>query len=226
MLVMLITAIYSTSALIASIIWGEHTFHKIAQHWSGILLKIVGIKIELVGIEYLDNNLSYIYVANHSSLFDIPVMLFSLKDNARIMYKEELEKIPIFGYGLKKSPFISIVRTDPRNAMTAVDAAAKSIRDGDSVIIFPEGTRSEDGTLGTFKRGAFLIAAKSGKTIVPVTLIGSSKILPKGKKIFSKGTVKMIINKPIENQSDSKETQLELMKVIKSIMQENLNNNL
>ncbi len=223
---MLTTAMYTIAAIVAIRIKGEHIFHKLAHSWSGILLKIVGIKVELIGAEQLDRNMSYIYVANHSSLFDIPVLLYSLNDNARIMYKEELEKIPLFGYGLKKSPFISIVRTDPRNAMTAVDTAAKSIRDGDSVIIFPEGTRSEDGNLGEFKRGAFLLAAKSGKTIVPVTIIGSSKILAKGKKYFKKGTVKMIIDSPIKNESDSKENQLKLMKEIKEIMLRNLNNNL
>ncbi len=219
---MIVTGAYSIYALIKMSIVGGSAFHKINQSWSKLLLKIVGIKVEIYGLENLEKNKSYIYAVNHSSLFDIPILLSGLNDNARIMYKEELEKIPIFGYGLKKSPFISIERSDARNAMTAVENAAKSIREGDSVIIFPEGTRSPDGTLGVFKRGAFLLASKSGKTIVPVTLVGSSEILAKGAKRFKEGTVKMIIDKEILNNSDSREGQVKLMNTVREIISNNL----
>ena len=221
-IVLFVTGCYSVYATIKMAISGGEVFHKLARNWSYLLLKIVGIKIEIIDFANLDKSKTYIYAVNHSSLFDIPILLYGLNDNARIMYKEELEKIPIFGYVLKLSPFISIQRADARNAMEAIDSSAKSIKEGDSVIIFPEGTRSVDGNLGEFKRGAFLLATKAEKPIVPVTIVGSYNILPKGQKKLSPGTVKLIINQEILNESDSKQSQIKLLNEVRDIISENL----
>jgi 1-acyl-sn-glycerol-3-phosphate acyltransferase len=126
------------------------------------------------------------------------------------MYKKELEKIPFMGWALKSSPFISVNRSDPRNAMAGLEEALKSVQEDVSVVIFPEGTRSKDGSLGAFKRGAFVLASRSGKTIIPITIVGTNKILPSNSFDFTRGQVKLIIGKPITagnivDRSDEKE---------------------
>lgn len=217
---MLLTVVYMLIYLFCMLFFGKKIFHRIARNWAKVLLIVSGIKVEIIDNAKLDKSESYIYTVNHSSLYDIPILLSALNDNARIMYKKELEKIPFFGWGLAASPFISVKRSDPRNAMASIDESANAIKNGDSVIIFPEGTRSETGELGEFKRGAFLLAKKSGKRTVPITLIGSWKILPKGKKIIKSGKVILIIDKPLSEELTDKNSIIET----KRILTENLLN--
>jgi len=202
-------------------------FYKHSRQWSKKLLKIIGIKVEIISGDPIPIDKSYIYVSNHASLTDIPILLASINDNIRIMYKKELEKIPIFGWGLRRSPFIPVVRQQARKAMASLEDALVSFKEGGSVLVFPEGTRSSDGTLGSFKRGAFFLAIQSGKPIVPVTVVGSSKILPSGKYIFNKGKVKLIIGSPISINSNapSKQEERQLMNDVYNIIQKNLANN-
>jgi 1-acyl-sn-glycerol-3-phosphate acyltransferase len=197
-LICFVTVYYSIYVLLAMMISGKQVFHLHARNWSTILIKITGVKLTVNDNSGREGK-SYIYIANHSSLFDIPVLLSTLKDNARIIYKEELEKIPIFGWCLKMSPFISVKRDDPKNALKGFREAVKSISEGDSVIIFPEGTRSPDGKLGEFKKGAFLMAEKSKKVIVPVVIHGTSTIMPKGKLKFGTGNVILNIHPKIDS---------------------------
>ena len=189
--------------MLAMKIYGKQVFHRHARDWSSLLLKITGVNLVINDNSGREDK-SYIYIANHSSLFDIPVLLSSLKDNSRIIYKEELEKIPLFGWCLKMSPFISVKRDDPKNALQGFREAVKSISEGDSVIIFPEGTRSIDGKLGEFKKGAFLMAEKSRKEIVPVVIHGTSAIMPKGKLKFCKGNIVLNIHPKIDSSEFSK----------------------
>ena len=172
-------------------------FNRIGRKWSKFLLKLYGIKCSINGLEKLDPDKTYVYVCNHSSLFDIPVVLASLKDNVRIMYKKELEKIPFFGYGLKKSNFIAVTRSNPRNAMASIEEAVKTVRKNASVLVFPEGTRSVDGKLGGFKRGAFVLASRSEKEIVPVAIQGTSAILPSKSFKVQGGDVLVNIGHPM-----------------------------
>ena len=170
------------------------------------------------GQEKLNKEVSYIYASNHSSLFDIPVMLATIDDNVRIIYKKELEKVPLFGPGLRYGPFIAIDRSDPRKSMKSIEEAVESIRSGDSVIIYPEGTRSLDGKLQEFKRGGFLLASRAGNPIVPISIIGTYNILPSGQKRFRKGTVKFIFHDPVENKAQNKSEEQELMKKVHEII--------
>ncbi len=172
-------------------------FNAIGRKWSGFLLKLCSINCKITGLEKLDPDKTYVYVCNHSSLFDIPVVLASLKDDVRIMYKKELEKIPIFGYGLRKSNFIAVTRSNPRNAMASIEEAVKTVRENASVLVFPEGTRSVDGKLGSFKRGAFVLASRSDKEIVPVAIQGTSAILPSKSFKLQGGDVLVNIGRPM-----------------------------
>lgn len=161
--------------------------------WSRALNKIIGIEIEVVGMSNIKPGQSYIYVSNHSSLLDIPVLLGTLPGDVRIIYKQELEKIPIFGYGLKRSNLIGIDRSDPRKAMKSLNDAIEKIRFGASVIIFPEGTRDAGQEVGDFKRGGFLIAEKAQMPIIPIAVSGTYNLLPVGKLLLKPGKVKISI---------------------------------
>lgn len=167
------------------------------RSWAMHTLKICQVTLEVEGRELLKKDQSYVYVSNHASLMDIPVVVAGLNDKIRIIYKRELERIPFMGWLMARSPLIAINRADAKDAMASIEEAVNAVKSGESVVVFAEGTRSKDGTLGDFKRGAFVLAARAGKPIVPVTIIGSNVVLPNGSLRFKKGTVKLIIHEPI-----------------------------
>jgi len=157
-------------------------------------------------------------------LLDIPVLIYGLDDNVRIIYKKELENIPIFGWGMKQSPFIPVSRGDGGESMKSLNEAISAMKESKSILIYPEGTRSVDGTLGEFKRGAFVLAEKAGKKIVPVTVIGTNKILPKGTtKILKGAKVRIIISEPMELPAERhKRAMMVYIDTIRSIILDNL----
>lgn len=156
-----------------------------------------GINAHLDGRDLLDPTKRYVYVANHASLFDIPLILALVPDNVRIMYKRELERIPIFGWALKISPFIGIERERAREAADVLQKVVDTMASGSSVLVFPEGTRSEDGNVGVFRRGAFSLAVRSGRQIVPLALKGTGAILPKKSRRIHGGNVSLQIFAPV-----------------------------
>lgn len=200
----------------------QFLFFKYSKLWSFKVLKLAGINVQITGNNELNPNDIYVFVANHSSMLDIPLLLGYLPGNVAIIYKQELEKIPVFGKSLERSPFIGINRSNPRASMESIKKAVESIHSGISVIIFPEGTRSLDGSLIEFKRGAFMLAARSGKPIVPVTIKGSSKLLPSGKFKFSGGKIEIHFSNIINNRTSSPLEEKKLMKEVQRIIQDEL----
>lgn len=191
----------------------KSVYFKYSRNWSKGLLKICGVTVQVHGVELLPKGESRVYIVNHSSLFDIPVLLASLDDSIRIMYKKELEKIPFLGWNMKMSPFIAVERESASNAMESINTAIDAIKHGESVIIFAEGTRSKDGKLQQFKRGGFYLAARSHKPIVPIVLKGTHLILPKKSLKFNSGAVDLIIQSPIRIETELNRAQeKELMK--------------
>lgn len=216
------TVVYATKFIVKFIFFGKDYFFPISRAWAKKILINARVHLEIIGKEKIEDNEKYIFVANHSSLMDIPTLLSALDNNCRIIYKKELEKIPIFGYALKKSTFIGIQRDNAANAMESIKNAIEKIQGGDSLIIFPEGTRTVDGNLNEFKRGAMMLAVKSNKPIVPVTILGANKILANKSKIFNPGKITVIIGEPIFlKESMSK---LEEKSILKSIRDEIENN--
>lgn len=214
--------VMSIAAIFGILIFGKPIYFKLARFWAKWVLIIGGVKLEIDGISMIDPNKSYIFCANHSSMIDIPVMIAGIKNDFRIIYKKELTKIPFFGWALSLSPYISIKRSSGRDSMASLEAAIESVRSGESVTIFPEGTRSLDGKLGKFKRGAFLLASRSGKEIVPVTIIGSQSVLPNKDIYLKKGTVRIIISEPINYQGTNKQDEADLIEDVFGIINNNL----
>lgn len=199
-----------------------------ASIWGNRILNIFSVELKIKGLENLKKDTTYILVSNHSSLFDIPILFSTFTGfNFVIVYKKELEKIPIFGLALKASPFIPIVREDPRKALQAIEKTLSQMEDNDCPIVFPEGTRSKDGNLGTFKRGAFMMASRSGKPIVPISIIGSADILPKGSlKVKTNALVKVVIKKPITYDKElDRVAEKELMATVYNQIKTNIEDN-
>jgi 1-acyl-sn-glycerol-3-phosphate acyltransferase len=188
-------------------------FHKLAKFHARGVLAVSGVKVVTKGVENLDLSRSYIYVANHASLFDIPSVIAGVPDQIRIVYKKELEKIPIFGWGLKYGKtYIGIDRGKGQRALQSLEKAANKIRTGASVLMFAEGTRTTDGNLQPFKRGAFNLAVKARVPVVPLTIIGSYHVLPKNSLKINPGTIELILDKPIEPMNDNgKAAEMQLM---------------
>ncbi len=186
---------------------GENAVHNWAIFWGRTCLWLSGIRLKVTGAENIPQNSSAIYISNHQSNFDIPILYAGLPIQFRWMAKKELFDIPLFGLAMKRCGYIEIDRSDRRKSMSSITAAAKRIKAGASVIIFPEGTRTTDGRLQEFKKGGFLIAAKAQVPVVPVAIRGSYHISAKGSRTVTSGSVEMEIFPAIET-TDFKNTEI------------------
>jgi 1-acyl-sn-glycerol-3-phosphate acyltransferase len=192
-------------------------YHGVARLWSRVSLRVCGVRVRVHGTEHLRPGQSYIYVSNHASMFDIPVVAAGIPDNIRIVYKRELEKVPVFGWGLRWSNYIGIDRGRSAEARRSLDEAIGKIRNGASVLLFGEGTRTSDGKLQPFKRGAFHLAVRAGVPVVPLTINGSYGIVPKHSLRIRPGTVDLVLSRPITMETvTGKDAELELMEKVRA----------
>lgn len=224
MLIGIYTFILSILALISIIVDTTFiTYHYLSKIFSGGILFISGVKVKIFGLDKIDKNATYVFVSNHASQFDITVLQWGVPNRLAMIFKKELSRIPFFGWQLKFGPYIMVDRKSPESGMKSIEEAKELMKNkGISVLVFPEGTRSKTGELLPFKRGAFHLAAKVGYPIVPVTIVDSDKIMPKGSFKLKKGTVKLIFDSPINTENiKSKVDELQLMDHIKKIIQNN-----
>ena len=197
---------------------GRRVHFYCAAPWSKIILRACGVKVRVRGLENVEGQVPRIYMTNHQSYFDIFALLACLPVDFKFILKQELMKIPFLGQAMRGAGYISIDRNDPRKALKSMKEAAERIRSGASVLIFPEGTRSLDGSLLPFKPGGFRLALKSGKDIVPITIRGSHRIVPKGSLRIRKGSFSMSIGRPIRVGDYSKRSMEQLMARVREIM--------
>jgi 1-acyl-sn-glycerol-3-phosphate acyltransferase len=154
-------------------------------------------------------------MSNHQSNFDIPVLLAYLKVQFRWLAKEELFKIPFFGYAMQRVGYISINRSDRRSAFLSLKRAAQIIRGGVSVLIFPEGTRSLDDQIRPFKKGGFILALDAGVPIVPVVIRGTRSIMPKERLRIRPGQVSLEILAPIDTTAYTRKSKEDLIAAVR-----------
>lgn len=194
-------------------------FHAIARGWARAVLFVCGVKVRVTGLDRIDPSRNYVYVSNHASMFDIPAILAGIPDQIRIIYKKELEIIPVFGWGLKYGAYVGIDRGRGGDAIKSLDEAIDKIRRGASMLLFAEGTRTMDGKLQPFKRGAFNLAIKAGIPIVPLTVNGSYAILRKHSINVLPGTVDLVLGFPIPVPAgEGKEAEKELMEQVHAVI--------
>ena len=169
-----------------------------ARLWSLQLLFICGVKVKVEGLEKINKDGRYVFVANHQSYFDIPVMYAGLFAGLSFIAKKELFLIPFFGWGMAAVGHIWIDRKNARKARKSMTRAVSMLkRNKISLVLFPEGTRSSNGKVGEFKRGSFVLALEAGVPVVPVAICGTREVQSKSTLKIVPGVVKLIIGDPL-----------------------------
>ncbi|HYU79604.1 MAG TPA: lysophospholipid acyltransferase family protein [Vicinamibacterales bacterium] len=173
--------------------------HRCARAWSWLILATTGVRVIVTGLERLERGKTYVFVANHQSIYDIPVLFASIPYQLRIIAKQSLGSFPFLGWHLRRTGHMLVDRQRPEKGRI-FDWANTLTSNGLSLIIFPEGTRSTNGYLGPFKGGLFLLAMQAGLTIVPVSVMGSRHVMRKGELTTRPGEVRVIVHEPIATE--------------------------
>jgi 1-acyl-sn-glycerol-3-phosphate acyltransferase len=169
------------------------------QVWSRVFLFVPPLRFTVAGTENLDPDTQYFFLANHLSNFDVPLLFRAIPTPIRYLAKKELYKIPVFAQALKVAGIVKIDRGAGVSSYAAInEGVANAKKNGYSLIVFPEGTRSRDGELHPFKKGAFRMAMSTGLPVVPVTVNGTWEVWPPGSKLFYKGDASVVIHEPIQ----------------------------
>ncbi len=223
MWVVLITLVCALTAITLSFFRkGGDLSHLAGRFWAKSVLLVSRVKVRVQGLHHIDPHATYIYMANHQSMFDILALLGYLPVQFRWLAKKELFQIPVFGLSMARVGYISIDRSDRKSAHKSLVEAAQKIAQGVSVIIFPEGSRSTDGRIKPFKAGGFHLAVRSGRPIVPVVIYGTHHVMPKGSLRIRPGLVVVSIHAPVDTASYNNKTKKALMETIRSIMKQDL----
>lgn len=171
--------------------------HAAARNWARKAITANGSVIQVTGIENIPLSGGVLFVSNHQSNFDIPILIGFLPRDKGFIAKAELLKIPVFRMWMKALGCVFINRKDARQSLVALNQAAEKLKAGHSLVIFPEGTRSSDGKLGRFKAGSLVLALHANVPVVPVTIKGSMHIMPKGSSLIKSARVEVIVSEPI-----------------------------
>ncbi|MDH5523399.1 MAG: 1-acyl-sn-glycerol-3-phosphate acyltransferase [Desulfobulbaceae bacterium] len=222
----ILTAVVSVLAIIATVVFRRPAgrVQVYPRYWARVIATLIGIEVEVVGMERLAGNRPYIFAANHQSQVDIFVLQGYFAYDFRWLAKLELFQVPVFGEGMRRAGHIPVDRAHSRNALKSLDEAAKRIADGTSVVIFPEGTRSPDGRLLPFKGGTMALAIKAGVPVVPVGISGTHEVLAKGKLLARPGKVTIRVGEPIETGGYKLKDKHELAALLQGRVAELLDN--
>lgn len=198
-LLALITILTSVTTVLVSPLFPNTAFSYFpARLWGRLMCYLLWVQVEVEGLEHIDPRQSYVFVLNHQSYFDIFTVYGWLPNIFKWVMKIELRRIPFVGLACQAAGHIFIDRSSPLAASKSIEKAKEQLRNGVSVVIFPEGTRSHDGKMLPFKRGAFRIASDLALPIVPATLVGSFERIPRHTLRLNPGTIRLHIKKPID----------------------------
>ena len=171
--------------------------HRVAVLWARIVLRVCMVRVEVSGLENLDPGRSYVFCCNHFSLIDTPVLFANMPREFRVLARHNLWRIPFLGWHLNRAGHIPVRRESPRAAARNLGEAAEKLREGDSILMFPEGGRTRQPVMRKFKPGAAYIAIKAQVPIVPMGLVGTRKILPPASSHLHPGIAEVRVGKPI-----------------------------
>jgi len=190
----------------------------LARWWSRSVTSFAGVKVVIENRATLVPEQPYVFMANHASSLDIWAVFVAIPRRLRLIAKKQLARIPLFGWAMWAGRFIFIDRGNGVAARRSIAEAGRRIHDGDSVLIFPEGTRTRDGSLLPFKKGGFHLASKAGVPIVPVALCGTRALMPRGSLLLRAGAIRVIIGQPIPTQGLSDEDRVNLAERVRGII--------
>ena len=194
--------IVGPALLLYALISGDiNPLYNISNRLAIFGVRLVGVKIEVRGMENLEAGRNYIFMANHTSNLDPPVLLPTIPGRCSVLVKKELFRVPVLGTGMKMVSLVPVDRSDREAAIESVNAATAVLRQGLNMLIFPEGTRSRDGKLLPFKKGPFHLAIDSGVFVAPVTLLGTYELWPKSQFALRPGRVAVVFHRPIDPRS-------------------------
>ena len=174
--------------------------------WAGV--RLVGVKVEVVGLEKLDWRRTYIFMCNHVSNLDPPIVIPVMPRRTSVLVKKELFRVPILGWGMRLASLVPVDRSNREAAIASLRFAAQVLRSGVNLTVWPEGTRSRDGRLLPFKKGPFHLAMETGIAIVPITLVGTHEIWRKGEFAIHPGTATVVFHGPIDPAAFSNQENL------------------
>ncbi len=201
-----VTGVLFTIILLSLLVDRSGRFvHAIGAFWCRIILGLAGVKVRVIGRENITGDGPKIFLSNHQGAFDIPVLQGYIPSQFRWVAKKSLFSIPVVGWSMTLAGYIGIERENSKKALKSLLLAAKKIKEGTSVLVFPEGTRSTTGTLLPFKKGAFLLARKSGADIVPLAVDGTRDIMKKGSLMMAPARATLSIGKPFSTKGKTDE---------------------
>ncbi len=197
----------------------HRSFSFIAYWWSRAVFAVTGVSVRVEGLDLLDKSRPYIYVSNHASLFDITAVVLAIDRRVRFVAKREVARVPIFGWAAAREN-VMLDRKSGTDSAHGLQKAAGRIALGQSVIVFAEGTRTRDGNLLPFKRGAFLLATQAGVPVVPLTILGSYRIMKKGHLHVNKGVITIVVHQPVDvTPFRGRHGAMELMQRVRDIIE-------
>jgi|SRR3972149_4971126 len=200
----------------------ENRYNAIERMFTRISLRLLGINLDVKGLENIPDGEPVIFVSNHQSLIDVRLSIAAIPRNFSFVSKDIIFKIPVLGRYMKTSGHIGISRNDERNAYGTLNEVIKKLDGGKSIIFFPEGTRSVNGELGCFKRGISMIILKSGRKVIPTAIIGSRGYLPKSSILSNPASrdIGFRFGKPLEFPKVEKEDRELSKKVLEKVRNE------
>lgn len=190
--------------------------------WARKLVKLSGTTVTVQGMEHIKQDKPLLIVANHQSNFDIPILLGYVDMPKGFIAKVELETFPVVNRWMRLMQCVFMDRNDMRQSAKSIMQGIKNLKKGYTMVVFPEGTRSEDGSLLEFKPGALKLATKSGVNVLPITISGSKDIMTKGSKRIKPAQVTLTISEPIEITDALKQDTFALTEKIKGVIESNL----
>jgi 1-acyl-sn-glycerol-3-phosphate acyltransferase len=173
--------------------------HHCARAWAWLILATTGVDVQIRGLERVPRGKPYLFISNHQSIYDIPVLFWYLPFQLRIIAKDSIGRFPVLGWHLARTGHVLVQRKNPGS--TVFKKVSALMRAGHSLIVFPEGTRSRDGVVGKFRGGIFLLAIEAGLPIVPVAIDGTRFVMRKGGLTTCPGSVTVEVFDPIDTST-------------------------
>lgn len=187
------------------------------EQWSRAIVERAHIDLKVEGAQHAAPGESFVIMSNHQSLYDIPVIYQALQRRIRMVAKQELFRVPVWGRAMRRAGFIALDRDNRDRSRQTLLASAGELAHGTSIWIAPEGTRSPDGSLGEFRKGGFHLALQSGARILPITIVGTRGVLPaKGAHITDGCRVRVTVHAPVDPRAFGEERRDELVALVRS----------
>jgi 1-acyl-sn-glycerol-3-phosphate acyltransferase len=215
------TIVLGTVSLLSSLFDRTGDFgHRCARAWAWLILRTTGVRVDVRGLEHIDPHRSYVFASNHQSIYDIPIVFASLPLQLRIIAKASLGQFPFLGWHLQRTGHLLVDRTNPGAGI--LKKMARLVGGARSLIIFPEGTRSTNGSVARFKGGTFLLAIDANIPVVPVSIARSRFVMLKGRLMTCPGEVTLTVHEPIATEGVTREQARELAERVRAIVRKDV----